>query len=729
MAISWTGAFSSSFFDTGNWDTNTVPGPLDDVEIPFSIVVATHNLNLDASVTIASLIVGRPTTISGGTLTVSGFTNVESEVLIESDAAANLGAVAINSTVIVTNHGIVNVGGSSVPQGDFGGGLLENLGTVNLNGELRGSLQGGTVNVLGESVVGSFASGTLLLVDGLTVNGIAEISGEATVRLSSDPFTTGYLYADGMLSVGVNSLLIDATNAGDLAAGSERLIFGAGHTLMDSFSATSYEVTGQIADFAYTLRLNGIETATNGLHLRALNDGGTGGHAIFDESASSRALTLFINSDTGRGVYRGGSTVDHLSSLLHGVDEVRATSADDALSVTAGSARMMFAGNAGNDSLTGGAGSDVLSGGTGNDSLTGNAGNDQLTSGPGVDTLIGGAGNDTYDTDGGDTIVEVTGDGTDTVRSSASLTLGANLERLILTGSSAIGGTGNSLANSITGNASANTLNGGTGVDTLIGGAGNDTYVTDGGDTIVETVGGGTDTVRSSVSMALGANVEHLVLTGAAVSGTGNGLANRITGNASANTLNGGTGADTLIGGAGNDIYITNGSDTITEAVGAGIDTVQSVVSLTLAANLDRLVLTGTGAMNGTGNILANTITGNASANMLNGRGGADKLLGGGGADRLIGGSGNDTMTGGAGADDFVFVAGSGRDRITDFVAKGSRSDDIDFSDHSRIVSFADLKANHMTASGTNVLIKSGTDVITLVNVRLGDLDASDFIF
>jgi hypothetical protein len=34
-----------------------------------------------------------------------------------------------------------------------------------------------------------------------------------------------------------------------------------------------------------------------------------------------------------------------------------------------------------------------------------------------------------------------------------------------------------------------------------------------------------------------------------------------------------------------------------------------------------------------------------------------------------------------------------------------------------------------MTASGANVVIRSGTDVITLVNVRLADLDASDFIF
>jgi Ca2+-binding RTX toxin-like protein len=45
-------------------------------------------------------------------------------------------------------------------------------------------------------------------------------------------------------------------------------------------------------------------------------------------------------------------------------------------------------------------------------------------------------------------------------------------------------------------------------------------------------------------------------------------------------------------GGAGNDTYITDGSDTITEGSNAGIDTVQSSVTLTLGANLERLTLT-----------------------------------------------------------------------------------------------------------------------------------------
>ena len=86
-------------------------------------------------------------------------------------------------------------------------------------------------------------------------------------------------------------------------------------------------------------------------------------------------------------------------------------------------------------------------------------------------------------------------------------------------------------------------------------------------------------------------------------------------------------------------------------------------------------------------------------------------------------------LIGSAGADDFVFKSGDGRDRITGFVAKGTASDDIDFSDHSQITSFRDLRDNHMKASGGNVVITAGSDTITLVGVKLSDLDPSDFLF
>jgi Ca2+-binding RTX toxin-like protein len=91
--------------------------------------------------------------------------------------------------------------------------------------------------------------------------------------------------------------------------------------------------------------------------------------------------------------------------------------------------------------------------------------------------------------------------------------------------------------------------------------------------------------------------------------------------------------------------------DTIIELVGEGTDTVESALSYALPENVERLLLTGSGSINGAGNALDNTITGNASPNDLEGHAGSDSLLGGGGSDRLWGGDGNDVLDGGGDAD------------------------------------------------------------------------------
>ena len=300
--------------------------------------------------------------------------------------------------------------------------------------------------------------------------------------------------------------------------------------------------------------------------------------------------------------------------------------------------------------------------GTGNtlaNTLTGNAGNNVLDGGAGADTMAGGAGNDTYVVDNvGDGVSELAGEGIDTVLSSLNWTLGANVEKLILTGTANRSGTGNALANTLTGNAGINLLDGGAGADTMAGGLGDDTYIVDdAGDVTIEDAAAGVDTVQSSVTLRLRANLEKLVLTGDAnINGTGNELANVLTGNAGNNLLDGGAGADSMTGGLGDDTYVVDhADDRANETPGGGIDTVLSSVSLTLRANLENLVLTGAAAINGYGNGEANILTGNGAANILDGRTGADTMEGR---------AGNDTYMVDDAGDMVIEAAGGGADEV-----------------------------------------------------------------
>jgi Ca2+-binding RTX toxin-like protein len=113
---------------------------------------------------------------------------------------------------------------------------------------------------------------------------------------------------------------------------------------------------------------------------------------------------------------------------------------------------------------------------------------------------------------------------------------------------------GTSNADKLDGLAGNDILDGRVGRDTLTGGDGNDVYIVDNiGDQIIETNKTDNDSVQSSVNFTLPKNVENLALTGKAIIGTGNELANQLVGNAFANALNGMAGNDTLEGGKGND--------------------------------------------------------------------------------------------------------------------------------------------------------------------------------
>jgi len=361
--------------------------------------------------------------------------------------------------------------------------------------------------------------------------------------------------------------------------------------------------------------------------------------------------------------------------------------------------------------------------GTGNvlaNTITGNSGANRLDGGAGADTLAGGAGNDTYVVDNaGDTLTELAGAGTDAVESSITWTLGVELETLTLTGSSAINGTGNAVANTITGNSGVNRIDGGAGADTMIGGAGDDTYVIDNaGDTVTEVSSAGADTVESSISWTLGAQIENLTLTGVdAINGTGNTLANTLRGNGASNVLDGGTGNDTMIGGAGDDVYKVDATtDVVTEAATEGRDRVETTVTLTLASNVEDLTLLGTSAINGTGNTLDNLLTGNSANNTLNGAAGNDTLDGGAGNDTMVGGTGNDIYLVNVTTDVVTENTNEGTDTVQSAVTwtLGSNVENLALTGTSAINGTGNTLDNILTGnSGANTLTgNAGNDTL-----------------
>ena len=184
------------------------------------------------------------------------------------------------------------------------------------------------------------------------------------------------------------------------------------------------------------------------------------------------------------------------------------------------------------------------------------------------------------------------------------------------------------------------------------------------------------DAPPAAPDIIIGSAADDVIETASATNQDVQGLGGNdsLTTGAGDDILNGGAGADSMVGGGGNDRYfVDNVGDSISETVGAGIDTVTSTVSYVLADNIENLTLTSptsaTAAqfslrsslnvttLDGTGNALDNTLIGNEDANTLTGLAGHDILIGELGDDVLIGGAGNDT---------YIYVIGDGDDQILD---------------------------------------------------------------
>lgn len=429
-------------------------------------------------------------------------------------------------------------------------------------------------------------------------------------------------------------------------------------TPTDSGADNVYDVIVQVSDGSFVDTQALAVTVTNVNDAPVITSNGGGPAAAISLAENTTAVTAVTSTDPDAGasaVYAisGGAdaalfTIDAATGALAfiaapdfeaprdaGGDNVYDVSvrvsdgslfSDQAISVTVTDATDTFIGTPRKDMITGTNGDDVLNGLGDRDTLEGLDGNDRLDGGTGNDVMKGGQGDDTYIVDSNaDKVVELADQGTDTVLTAlAFYKLSDNVENLTFTYTEGAGskGLGNALSNVLTGAASADTLVSYDGDDTLLGLGGNDT----------------------------------------------------LNGGAGADLLDGGSGADTLIGGSGDDLYIVdNAGDVVREGLDGGYDTVQASVSFTLGANIEALLLTGTDAINGTGNRLDNWLDGNGADNILLGGAGNDALYGEDGNDTLEGGAGRDDLYGGAGADTFLFASkltpaqGSAADFVFDF--------------------------------------------------------------
>lgn len=306
--------------------------------------------------------------------------------------------------------------------------------------------------------------------------------------------------------------------------------------------------------------------------------------------------------------------------------------------------------------ITGTSGDDPLSS-SGNDTFFEYGGNDTFLPGDAQDVVYGSTGYDTVDYSDSSWALTVslltgttTGAGNDDLYGIEAV-VGSDYADLIYGDSQAnfhTGGTGNDTLNGMN---SDDLLYGDTGNDKLDGSDDDDTlYGSDGADTIY----GGDDL----------------------------------------DTLDGGSGADLMYGGAGDDIFIVDeAGDTVIESASQGTDRVNSAISYTLGSNVEDLILTGTSAINRTGNSLYNTIQGNSGVNTL------------------YGGDGDDA------------------DTVSDFTAGSATDDGIDLSGIASATVFQDV-LDAATDDGTDTAIDFGSgDTITLLGVVESELHSDDFSF
>jgi len=573
--------------------------------------------------------------------------------------------------------------------------------------------------------------------------GIEHVTLTGTTALNA----TGDEFAN-MLIGNVAANVLDGNNAG-----SDTLIGGAGN---DSYKVGSqFDVVIEYAGEGTDLVTSSASAYTLGAFVENLTlaaDGGTSsgtGNAVanaiagnaFDNKLLGLAGNDTLTGNDGNDTLDGGIGADSLtggngddlyvvdnvgdkaveSSITGGTDKVESSitfvlganlenltlTGLSAIDGTGNTLNNIIDGNTKDNVLIGLAGNDTLSGHGGGDMLLGGDGNDTLEHEFGVTTLVGGGGNDSFRliSDAGQAVI----------RDFNGLPNTDKIDMSSLFSSVTVDDTNIDQFLQVT------TANGSTTINVDVDGTG--TFV----DPLCVLQGVSTDLAGL---LANGAIVGVNVATVPAISGSANndsklGTANSdlilglagsdtLTGGDGADTLDGGIGTDKLDGGTGNDTYVVDSAtDVIVETGGDKDDRILASIAINLTSaayvGIEHVTLTGTTALNATGDEFANMLIGNAAANVLDG---------GVNSDTLIGGAGNDTFIVDSGQDQVVENAGEGTDLVKSSALSytlGAFVENLTLLEGGNFSGTGNALANVITGNtGDNVLDGgAGADILT----------------
>ncbi|GAA0645100.1 Ig-like domain-containing protein [Brevundimonas lenta] len=512
-----------------------------------------------------------------------------------------------------------------------------------------------------------------------------------------------------------------------------------GQVVTDTFTYTITNTAGVSSTASLTITINGLDgivlSGSGTLIGSGFADeitGGDGYDVLIGNGGNDRlsggagaANELYGGLGNDTYILTVGDTI--VENAGEGTDIVLTTLANHTLAANVenltytGTGAFIGSGNGLANTITGGFGADILIGLGGNDLLRGGAG--------AANELYGGAGDDTYlIAAAGDVIVEVAGEGVDTVQAAlAAWTLAPNVENLTYTGTGDFTGVGNAGDNIINGGLGDDVLSGRGGVDRLSGGPGSDTAsyaaaagavdVRLGAASVARNDGDGSNDILTGIENVTGSAFNDILI--------GDALGNVLSGGLGRDTLLGMDGNDTLIGGdgvanqlqggRGDDRYIiTAVGDSIIELAGEGNDSVQTTLtSFRLAAEIENLTYTGTGDFTGMGSATGNVITGGVGRDLLLGYGGNDVLSGGtGAANELYGGIGDDTYIVQVAGDTIVEVAGEGFDTVRTTLAAYTLRNEVEalvYTGTGDFTGTGNAGANVITGGdGSDILIGRG---------------------